>query len=61
VHRGRSYPNVIDASDDDLRESIRNAEQRSGFTYEELAAQAESGRFESTQAKAGMGSDRRAR
>lgn len=45
------YPHVIEASDSDLRKSIRNAEQRSGFSYDELAEQARTGNFESFKAR----------
>ena len=46
-----SYPHVIVATDSDLRESIRRAEQRSGFTYDQLAEQARTGRYKSFQAR----------
>jgi hypothetical protein len=46
-----AYPHVTVASDDDLRESIRRAEQRSGFTYAQLAEQARTGRYKSFQAR----------
>jgi hypothetical protein len=45
------YPHVIEASDHDLRQSIRNAEQRSGFSYDELAEQARTGNFKSFKAR----------
>lgn len=45
------YPHVIEASDSDLRESIRNAEQRSGYTYDQLAEQARTGNFASFKAR----------
>jgi hypothetical protein len=45
------YPHVIEASDHDLRESIRNAEQRSGYTYDQLAEQARTGDFASFKAR----------
>jgi hypothetical protein len=45
------YPHVIEASDSDLRESIRKAEQRSGYTYDQLAAQARTGDFASFKAR----------
>jgi hypothetical protein len=45
------YPHLTVASDADLRESIRRAEQRSGFTYDELAEQARTGNYESFQAR----------
>ena len=45
------YPNVIEASDSDLRESIRNAEQKSGCTYDQLAEQARTGNFKSFKAR----------
>jgi hypothetical protein len=46
-----SYPHVVEASADDLRESIRRAEKRSGYTYDQLAAQARTGTFASFQAQ----------
>lgn len=46
-----SYPNVTEATDGDLRESIRMAEQRSGFTYDQLAEQARTGKYKSFQAR----------
>jgi hypothetical protein len=46
-----SYPHVIVATDGDLRESIRRAEKRSGFTYDQLAEQARTGRYKSFQAR----------
>lgn len=45
------YPNVVEATDDDLWESIHNAERRAGFTYEELAEQARTGQYASTEAR----------
>ena len=51
VVAGQSYPNLIEASASDLRESIRTAEERSGFTYDELAEQARSGFYQSFQAR----------
>jgi hypothetical protein len=45
------YPHVIEASDDDVRASICNAEQRSGYSYDELAAQARTGDFASFKAR----------
>jgi hypothetical protein len=45
------YPHVIEASDADLRQSIRNAERRSGFTYDQLAEQARTGNFASFRAR----------
>lgn len=45
------YVNVTEASDEDLRESIRKAEQRSGFTYDQLAEQARTGQYNSFQAR----------
>lgn len=45
------YPNVTEASSRELRESIRKAEQRSGFTYDELAEQARSGSYRSFKAR----------
>ena len=45
------YPHVIEASDSDLRESIRNAERRSGYTYDQLAKQARTGNFKSFKAR----------
>ena len=45
------YPHVIEASDADLRQSIRNAERRSGYSYDELAEQARTGNFESFKAR----------
>ena len=45
------YPNVIEASDSELRRSIRNAEKRSGYTYDQLAEQARTGDFESFKAR----------
>ena len=45
------YPHVIEASDNELRESIRKAEQRSGFTYDQLAEQAKTGEFASFKAR----------
>jgi hypothetical protein len=45
------YPHVIEASDSDLRESIRNAEQQSGYTYDELAVQARTGDFATFKAR----------
>jgi hypothetical protein len=45
------YPHVIEASDSDLRESIRNAEKRSGYTYDQLAQQARTGDFASFKAR----------
>jgi hypothetical protein len=45
------YPHVIEASDNDLRESIRNAEKRSGYTYDQLADQARTGHFKSFKAR----------
>ena len=45
------YPNVIEASDSDLRRSIRNAEKRSGYTYDQLAEQARTGDFKSFRAR----------
>lgn len=45
------YDNLAVASPADLRESIRNAEKRSGFTYDQLAAQARAGRFETFRAR----------
>jgi hypothetical protein len=49
AHEPRSH--VIEASDSDLRESIRNAERRSGYTYDELAEQARTGRYKSFRAR----------
>lgn len=46
-----SYPHVTEATDSDLRASIRNAEKRSGFTYDELAEQARTGQYKSFQAR----------
>ena len=46
-----AYPHVIEASDADLRVSIRNAERRSGYTYDELAEQAQTGNFASFKAR----------
>lgn len=45
------YPHVIEASDAELRASIHNAEQRSGYTYDELAKQARTGNFASFKAR----------
>jgi len=45
------YENVAEASPADLRVSIRKAELRSGFTYDQLAQQARAGRFETFQAR----------
>ena len=44
-------PPVIEATDDDLRESIRRAEQRAGYTYDQLAEQARTGTYKSFQAR----------
>jgi hypothetical protein len=46
-----AYPHVIEASDADLRASIRNAERRSGYTYDQLAEQARAGDFKSFRAR----------
>lgn len=46
-----AYPHVIEASDADLRASIRNAERRSGYSYDELAEQARTGNFASFKAR----------
>jgi len=51
VVAGTKYANLTEASAGDLRESIRRAEQRSGFTYDELAEQARSGSYKSFQAR----------
>ena len=51
VMAGQSYPNLIEASTSDLRESIRKAEERSAFTYDELAEQASSSCYQSFQAR----------
>lgn len=48
---GRPYDNVQVASKADLRASIAKAEQRSGFSYDELAEQARAGRFKTFQAR----------
>jgi len=45
------YPHVIEATPSDLRESIRLAEQRSGYTYDQLAEQACTGNFASFKAR----------
>lgn len=45
------YPHVIEASDSELRKSISKAEQQSGYTYDQLAEQARTGRFESFKAR----------
>jgi hypothetical protein len=45
------YPHVIEATDGDLRESIRKAEKRSGFTYDQLAEQARTGKYKTFQAR----------
>ena len=45
------YPHVTVATDGQLRESIRRAEKRSGFTYDQLAEQARTGRYKSFQAR----------
>lgn len=45
------YNNLAEASPADLRKSIVKAEKRSGFTYDQLAAQARLGRFETFQAR----------
>jgi hypothetical protein len=45
------YPHVVEATRADLRESIRRAEQRAGFTYDELAEQARTGNFASFRAR----------
>lgn len=45
------HTHVIEASDDDLRESIRRAEDRSGYSYEQLAEQSRTGDFASFQAR----------
>lgn len=37
------YVNVTEACDEDLQASIRMAEHRSGFTYDQLAEQARTG------------------
>jgi hypothetical protein len=44
-------PDVIEASDEDLRRALRRAERRSGFTYEQLAEQASTGHFENVRAR----------
>jgi hypothetical protein len=46
-----SHPHLVEATAGDLRESIRRAEQRSGFTYDQLARQARTGNFASFQAR----------
>ena len=48
---GTPYANVQVASPADLRASITKAEQRSGFTYDQLAEQARGGRFKTFQAR----------
>lgn len=47
----KRYGNFAVASPADLRAAIRKAETRSGFTYDQLAAQARAGRFETFQAR----------
>jgi hypothetical protein len=44
-------PDVIEASEQDLREAVRHALARSGFTFDELQAQAASGHFETVRAR----------
>ncbi len=44
-------PDVLVATDDDLREAVRTALARLHLTYGELAEQARSGRFQSEQAR----------
>ena len=45
------YPYVIEATEDDLRVALKNALARAGCTYDELAAQARTGRFDSIRAR----------
>jgi hypothetical protein len=44
-------PDVIEASEKDLDQALKRAEERSGFTYEQLAEQAASGHFETVRAR----------
>lgn len=46
-----AFSHVTVASPADLRAAIRNAEKRSGFTYDQLAEQARTGRYESFRAR----------
>lgn len=42
---------VVKASRRDLRAAVKSAEKRSGFTYDQLAAQAQAGRFATVRAR----------
>ncbi len=44
-------PDVVEASEEDLRAAVGHALQRSGFNLEQLAEQARTGRFESIKAR----------
>jgi hypothetical protein len=45
------HPDVIEPTEDELREGMRRALKRSGFTYAQLAEQARTGRFKSLEAR----------
>lgn len=44
-------PEVVEASEDDLRVAVGHALARSGFTFDQLAEQARTGQFESVRAR----------
>lgn len=44
-------PDVIEGDEQDLRVAVRHSLDRSGFTFQELQAQAASGDFESVRAR----------
>lgn len=44
-------PDVVEATDEDLREAVHHALTRAGLTFEELEEQALSGHFESIEAR----------
>ena len=44
-------PDVVEATEADLRRALKRALKRAGVTYAELAEQAKTGRFESVQAR----------
>ena len=44
-------PEVVEATDAQLRRAVKKAQKQSGYTYDELAAQARTGRFKSMRAR----------
>ena len=44
-------PDVVESSVEDLRETVRRALERSGTTFDELEAQARTGRFANLQGR----------